>query len=473
MKLSKNQLLFFTIFLEGYVVLACELIAIRTLIPFVGSGTEVISIIISAVLLPLAIGYHIGGQRYQKAQNKNGKAVSIRKILLRNLLSALLPLTFGLSYVFQEIFFGLIEMAGIEHHILQTGLFCIIFLVYPVYLLAQTIPLLSNYFSSRTLSSITGKMLAFSTLGSFGGSVISTIILMTTIGVHYTLIFTLGLLVLVVLLLSRRWYNFDNVMALFFLGIAWLMNSGAMMDEMNIVANNQYGMTKIYQESDDVTVMDINRSYSSSYSADPKKRFAYLQFIENNFINPSIKNNEKLKILVIGAGGFTVGVDDKFNEYTYVDIDASLKETAEKHLLPEPLGPNKNFKAISARAFLTRDDTLYDMIIIDAFTSIRSIPMEVVTKEFLLECQQQLAKNGVVISNIISAPKFTDAFTRRYYNTFQSVFPHFLLIPMHPLPNVWGEKPSSDNTLYVYFNSSVDDDDTVYTDNLNTYSLDR
>jgi hypothetical protein len=38
--MSKTRLFFLVILIEGYVVLACELLAIRQLIPFVGSGTE-------------------------------------------------------------------------------------------------------------------------------------------------------------------------------------------------------------------------------------------------------------------------------------------------------------------------------------------------------------------------------------------------------------------------------------------------
>ena len=132
--MNKNHLLFLIILLEGYVVLACELIAIRTLVPFVGSGTEVISIVISAVLLPLAIGYHVGGQRFQKERAKRkGKVTSIRKIVLVNLINAMIPLAMGLSYVIQELFFALLNGIGIVHHIPQTAIFCVIFLVYPVF----------------------------------------------------------------------------------------------------------------------------------------------------------------------------------------------------------------------------------------------------------------------------------------------------------------------------------------------------
>ena len=58
----RDRFLFFVIFLEGFVVLSLELLAIRLTIPFVGSGTDTISIIIAAVLLPLAFGYYRGGQ---------------------------------------------------------------------------------------------------------------------------------------------------------------------------------------------------------------------------------------------------------------------------------------------------------------------------------------------------------------------------------------------------------------------------
>lgn len=474
--MNKNQLLFLTILLEGYVVLACELIAIRTLIPFVGSGTEVISIVISAVLLPLAAGYHIGGQRFQKAQKTSQRPVSIRKILLRNLLNAMVPLAFGLSYFVQEVFFTALTSAGIMHHIPQAALFCLVFLVYPVFLLAQTIPLLSNYFSNRLLSAITGKMLFFSTLGSFGGSVISTIILMTTIGVHNTLIFTMGLLALLVLLLTRRWWMFDNIIALSLLAAVIAMNSGATLRSINVINNNQYSMVKIFSgDEKDSRFMDINRSVSSKYTPHPEDRFSYLQFIEKNIINPARESSDAPKdFLVIGAGGFTLGVDDSKNNYTYVDIDKDLKTLSEKYLLPEPLGKNKRFVPMSARAFLTRDTQQYDFIMIDAYTNIKSVPMEVITREFLEKCKEHLKPQGVLISNLISRPGFEDRFTVRYHNTFRSVFPYFTTQLSHDI-NPWVKgKILTDNILYIYHHRpEFHEDNAIYTDDLNSYSLDR
>ena len=97
--MNKTLLLFLIILVEGYVVLACELLTIRQLIPFVGSGPEMISIVISAVLLPLAVGYYRGGQsfrsKYAKSVRSGRPPLSARSILLWKILGSTLFLALG------------------------------------------------------------------------------------------------------------------------------------------------------------------------------------------------------------------------------------------------------------------------------------------------------------------------------------------------------------------------------------------
>ena len=50
------NILLAAIAIEGYVVLAVELLAIRQLTPYVGNATDTVAIVIAAVLLPLAFG---------------------------------------------------------------------------------------------------------------------------------------------------------------------------------------------------------------------------------------------------------------------------------------------------------------------------------------------------------------------------------------------------------------------------------
>ncbi|MGE0755103.1 MAG: fused MFS/spermidine synthase [Alphaproteobacteria bacterium] len=480
--MHKTQLLFIIILIEGYVVLATELLAIRQLIPFVGSGTETISIIISAVLLPLAIGYHAGGKAFSRQyQLRKAKGVeeplTVRKLLLRNIVTALIILSIGMSYLLMDAFFGLLSAFGATHRLTQTTVYCLLFLVYPVYLLGQTVPLVSNYFSRHKLSEITGRMLFFSTAGSFLGSVFSTIVLMTTIGVHNTVILTLGLLCVLVILLVRRPLAYENFLCGFIFLMLLLMNGNTMMDTMRVVSNNAYNIVQVIDEPHKKsTNLIINRSHSSKISNDPKQNFVYWQYVQSVFIDTMPQSGPPKDILILGAGGFTIGLTDKHNNYLYVDIDKALKEVVEKNFLRKPLTPNKRFLDASARAFVHTHDQQYDLILIDTYTNFLSIAQEATTKEFLQDTKKLLKPNGVLLANVIMSPDFRELFSVRYHNTFASVFPVFsrqVLGNYKPWPNKETSVLDMNNVIYSYYNHDMTQDSALYTDDRNTYSLDR
>ncbi len=477
--MKKKHLLFLIIFIEGYVVLACELLAIRSLIPFVGSGVETISIIISSVLLPLAIGYNYGGTafqiHYRNAKNK-GSIISVRKIICRNISYAILIFSFGLSYPFLDIFFNILRNISINNYLIQTTIYSIFFLVWPVFLLGQTVPLVSNYLSTKYLSQITGKMLFFSTLGSFFGSVFSTIILMTYIGINYTVIVTLSLLfILVIILIIKDKWDASLIRTIFAMMIVFLLNNNNISHALGIISNNQYNLVQLVEEKNPHKdkYLRINHSISSKWSLDSKQMFPYIKYIETNFLQP-IQNNKTLHdILIIGAGGFTLGYNDTSNRYTYVDIDKNLKNIAEEHLLPEKLKPNKKFIVSSARAFVHNTKEKYDIIIIDTYTNLLSIPMECITEGFLIDVKSHLKPNGIIIANIIAMPDFSDKFSVRYDNTFRSVFPNYTRQTIGKYNQTQSQFQKSFNIIYVYYNKKTIGDNAIYTDNKNSYSLDR
>lgn len=472
-----RNILFAVVLLEGYVVLAAELLAIRLLIPFVGSGTEIVAIIISAVLLPLAAGYHFGAARYthavqQHVAQRRKEYPTVRRLLLRNVLSAMGILTVGLSYMVLEVLFGILENLYVAR-VLQTTLYVLVFLVYPVFLLAQTVPLISHYFSSKHLGEHTGRMLFFSTAGSFLGSICSTLILMNTIGVHYTAVFTLGLLAFIGFLLVRRLRDYNLILISLFMAGAVILNHSNVMRMMHIVSNNSYNMISVHDIG--VTndrLMKVNRSYSSFYTENPQHRFPYIAFIQDNFIK-TIPPETTKDILVIGAGGFTMGLGDTRNRYTYVDIDPSIKDVAETHFLKQELTPNNHFVPLSARAFLREDKKRYDLIILEAYTNRYSIPMECTSVEFLQAVKARLKKGGIVISNFIGKANFDERFTARYRNSFASVFPMHGVQVVPPF-SPWVKNPNAvTNMLFIYYDHAYAKERGVYTDNLNTYSLDH
>lgn len=457
-------------------MLATELLAIRLLIPFVGSGTEVISITISAVLLPLAIGYHKGSKAFHREYSRAIKAgrrpKTLREVLVKNILTVMVMLCFGLSYFFLDLFFEIFRSLGVVSPLIKTALYGAVFLVYPVYLLGQTIPIVSNYFSRNSLSEATGMMLFFSTLGSFLGSVFSTLILMMTVGVNNTVIVTMAMLFLAVLLVKKK-PTFEVFFAASLVIFTFLLNQDSLFNKNKIYSNNAYSTIQVKDTAvPGERIMYVNKSPSSKIGDDASSRFQYIAYIEDNFIY-TYKETEPLKILVIGAGGFTLGAHDRKNEYTFVDIDPDIKHVSEDYFLKSKLGRNKKFYASSARSFLQNNKDKYDLIVIDAYTNLLSIPSECVTVEFFREVKEKLQGEGVVIANFIGSASFRDKFAIRLYNTFNEVFPTFTRHIIGDYSPWRGTEEPLLNNLYIYINREDINDKAVYSDDLNTHSLDK
>lgn len=440
--------LFAVIVLEGYVVLSSELLAIRQTIPFVGSGSDTVSIIIAAVLMPLAFGYHAGGQ-FKPGFHK-GRYRTVRGRLLFNLTVSLIILAIGLSHVSITYFFIYLIKTGISNRLILTTIYAALFLVYPVFLLGQTIPLISQYFSKERLSQVTGKILFFSTIGSFLGAVFSTLVLMSFLGVHYTASLNFMILAGLIILLMKRKTTDLTWILVGFTGAVVFFNSGYVLDMFGIVENNKYSTITVFEDDEGFRHLSINNNASSKYS-DSGEKHPYVHFIEDHVIKPlETESKDPLDILVIGAGGFTMGSDDDVNRYDFVDIDKALYTISEQYLLKEKIGANKAFYPEPARAFLTAHDKTYDFIMMDAYLGALSIPEHLVTREFFAQVKNHLKPRGVVAANFVVSPTFEDMFSRRLDTTIRSVFPY---VSRHVTDHVYVPTQADlprQNVIYIY-----------------------
>lgn len=481
--MKKDYFLYLTIVLEGYVVLAVELLAMRQLVPYVGSGTEIVAIVVSAVLLPLAIGYHKGGTAFRRHRHKSiksGKRIrSVRQILLNNFLQAAIIICVGLSSICLEAFFYIFRDTGCPR-VIQTIAYVCVFMVYPIYILGQTVPLVSHYFGRKKLSEATGKILFLSTIGSFLGSLFSTLVLMNTVGVQSTAKITIYMLLALALPLTR-WNNWSKIKTIFIIGgLTYVLDGTMLYPMLHKVSDNAYNTIYLLNKKDDDSrIMFINRSSASQISDTHDGRFQYIRQLDNQLIQPALAKNKPLSILAIGAGGFTLGIDDTKNAYTFVDIDSTIKEVAERDFLQRKLTPNKKFIPLSARAFVHQSKETYDLIVVDAYSNAIAVPMEVTTQEFWRETKKLLKPNGVLAVNAVLSANFNNKFALRFDNTFRSVFPHYTRYAMipelqkHDTPITWDvDETRNTNVLYIYYNRESDQDNVIYTDDKNTYSLD-
>ena len=465
--MKKTAFLFLIIFLEGYIVLSAEMLAIRQTIPFVGSGTDTVSIIIAAVLMPLAVGYYAGG-RFKG---------NVRRRLIRNLLIAGTVLTAGLSFLVLHTFFGvLLREMGWHNRLLLTTLYSVLFLVVPIYLLGQTVPLISHYFGHARLPQTTGKILFFSTVGSFIGAVFTTIVLMNTVGVSGAVICTIIGISALIILLSKRRNGMRAIVGGIILAMAALaLNSGPALRHLHIVAENPYNTAQIAIQGKKrpVRYLQLNRSYASAvFEDDNSLVYKYTKYIDRYFLKTFKMANKKGRILVIGAGGFTMGLKDEWNEYVFVDIDPALQDIAEKEFLKQKILKNKTFVAQPVRSYLNQTDEKFDLVISDTGRGLTGTPEHLVTQEYFQQIRTHIKEDGVFVAHFGLSIMMQDEFSQHLDTTLRSVFP-YLSRQITGGYNPW-KIENNDHTSILYIGRiSNGAAPGIYSDNLNTSAIDR
>lgn len=484
-----TYLLLSIIICEGFVSVSVEILAMRQLIPFVGSSVIVTSLIIGIFLLFLAVGYWRGGT-YKS---------DFYQTLRRNFIYGSIFIGIGLSYVFAEYFFA-ITYKLVPHILPILTLYLLLIIAPLIYFLGQTIPLTMNLVKQEVCTGATGgKVLFWSTVGSFFGSVLTSLLLMQYLGVALTVCVACSVLLLLVCLLQIM-FNLNNkiinnkitdnnstnlanltnctncticnhknihsiVVALVLLGIIYIINVG--FEKQFFLKTNNYAN---YQVEHDVDfyhnnhlgkILKINNSYSS-YIDDNNYGFSYIELIKK-ILFKGLKIQDK-EILVVGAGGFTLSAESTFgNHFTYIDIDPEIRKVVKKDFLDDIKG---DFIAQDARVFFNHNKKSYDVIVSDVYSNTATIPAELLTVEYFTKVKQALKPNGIAVFNIIAHPLFSDAYSKRINNTLNSVFKNCGIMPlMYDAENL-------SNIIYVCHVSDNENDTTVYRDNRNTVNTD-
>lgn len=459
MSLKFKSVLLFLIFTVGYAGLSLELVVLRQLSNFVGSGTLPTSIVIGIVLAFMSVGYYRGSvMRFAD--------VSVRKSITLDLfLIAVMVLLSG-SLVFVTFYFQGMAALGVNSHIAQTFLYSLVLLSFSSYLFGKITSVISRYLHHSNRN-YTGKVMAVDTIGSVLGSLLTTLILMPFIGVNHTLMLivlltlTAALLLFKPRLIPRAGFYF-SVFVILFVTVA--VNSDRVLRRfLSVIENNAVSTVALLDADDGKSkILSVNGSYSSKISSDKDLMFDYVRFVEDNFI-AHLPKTEKKKVLVLGAGGFTMGLDDTFHDYTYIDVDESLLKISEDLFLKHKLTANKKFIVQDANQFLKETPEKYDLIILDTYSSRHQIPITLVTQEYFTRVRKALTDEGIVVMNIISHPSFRDAFSRSIDKTIRSVFSQNLSRDVVGKFSPWQEE--AQNVMYVYYN--LPESGEIYTVNKN------
>lgn len=444
------------ILIEGFVSIGVEILTIRQLLPVAGGNVVVTSLVIGIFLLFLALGYRQGGLR----QN------NLLKTLRINFMMAAIWLGIGLSYIFVSTFFTVIQKIFGTHIIYPLMAYLLLIIAPLIYLLGQTVPITMNLAKQNTsVGRIGGDTLGLSTIGSFLGAIFTTLVLMYFLGVAWTVCINSLLLLLLFSLLSEDIQSF--IIQLFFITIVVLTIYTLNNSVENILFKftNNYGNYQILNDENSnlkkgEKILSVNNSFSS-FINEHNKGFAYIEMIKKIIFNElGLRNAD---ILVLGAGGFTLSAENTYgNRFTYVDIDKQIKAATVPNFIKQLHG---HLTIDDARHYLHTSKQQYQAIITDVYSNFRTIPFHLLTREYMAEVKQKLAKNGTAIFNIIAKPTLADPYSKRIDNTIRAVFQNCTVIPLS-----YQKEPT--NILYLCTNTSNQNDHTIYSDNLNTSSTD-
>ena len=395
------SLLFTIVFIEGYCSLGAEIIALRRLIPHVGSSIVVTAPTIGLFLLALALGYYSGSR----------VAADFRKVVARNFTISAALMGAGLAGAsVNAIFSG--NSAAIGYLVFIGGILCPL-----AWLLGQTVPILTNLMLAQRSGEAAGRALYWSTLGSFLGSVTLSLVIMQWFGVWAAVLVGTLLLVAGAALVQRPTASAAAVLV----AVTALSLGTNLADRQR--ADTAYAdyevQPVVYGGMLAPRAFVVNNQYASVIDdSNPPKYARYVQHLRRLLLD-ELQFRER-DILVLGAGGFTMSHREYSNRYTFVDVDPAIRAVAERDFLREPA--RGEFVAADARRFVVDTPRRFDAVVVDVFSARTSIPGHLVTREFWRGTRRALKPAGVMLANLILDARLSSSYARNLLATIESAY---------------------------------------------------
>jgi len=414
-----SLLIYLISFFEWFTTLSIEIIAIRNFTPIIGSSSISTSIILWVILLALSYWYYIWWKR-SKNEDKN----FIIKAIIKNLVIASLYYMF-FTFIFDEIILNLLlETTSSYFFSILIASFLLFFI--PIFLASQTIPLLSVLLKWDNTWEKIWKLLFYSTIGSFLGSVTTSTLLFPTIWVEKTALFNSFILSSIVVILSFKLIKKINIFMIigifiFFLSIIGLATKELLAQNILFQKSNAYHNIVIYETNYNQRIFSQNNWFSSGINISTKESFfPYIKEIKTQILENNYEN-----ILIIWAAWFTLPYelsDDSIIKYIdVVDVDSSLKEISEEYFLQDQLSEKIKFYSQSSRYFITnsiKNNKTYDAVVIDVYVW-KSLAAQTLTYDFFKDVQT-IWKD--IYINIIMDKKMESDFSDNLLYTINEAF---------------------------------------------------
>ena len=415
-----------TVFICGAMVMTFEIIGSRILSPYIGASTYVWTSLIGVILGSLSFGYWLGGR------------LADRKPDIK-ILSSVIFFAGGLiaiTVLVKEIVLSLVATApvGIE----LRSLIASILLFAPA---SVALGIVTPYSIKLRLDSLSdtgktvGRLYALSTIGSILGTFAAGFLLIPFVGSLRTLYGIAGILIVVSIVLAPFSATRRNLAVLIIFAFSIVsseVNAYILYRASDLYdIDTEYSRVQIFQTTDPKTGKPIRALATDPYftqsamfldSDEPALEYSRFYHLARHF------SPDYAKVLVIGGAGYSVPKDfiRRYEDVKVdvVEIDPSMTAIARRFFRLEN---NDRLRIVheDARTFLNANKSgTYDVILMDAFGSLFTVPYQLTTIEAVREISRSLKDNGLVIINLGSALKGPGSeFLQAELATYKSVFP--------------------------------------------------
>lgn len=419
----------------GAVVMIFEITGSRALAPFIGTSTYIWTSLIGVILGALSAGYWIGGRMADRLPKKHvlGSATlaAAGLIALTTLIKD--PFLTGIA----ELPTGLELKAVISALILFAPASVALGFVTP-YAVKLRMDSLGN--AGRTV----GRLYALSTIGSIIGTFVAGFVLLPFLGTNRTLYLITAALFLATFLLipfrlDRKISSAGIVLILAITAnelTSYVMYRAIGFEDID----TEYSRVRIFRSTDPNThqpieamTFDPHSTQSAMFIDNDELVFEYTKFYHLiSILKPGFQRS-----LMIGGAGYSFPkaylASYPHASLDVVEIDEALTQIARQRFR---LRYNDRLRIIheDGRVFLNHSDTAaYDVLMIDAFGSLFSVPYQLTTIEAVTQMHRTLTEDGVVVFNLGSAVRGdASLFFQAEFVTYKAVFPFVYMFKVRP-----------------------------------------
>jgi spermidine synthase len=405
-----RRYLYFTVFVSGMASLAAEFAASRLLGNVFGTSNVVWASIIGLILIYLTAGYFIGGRWADKSPYPK---TMFSLLAWAAIALAVVPFIAGPVLRAAASAFDKLQMG------ILGGSFVAVMVLFfiPITLLGMTSPFAIRILitDAKTAGNISGNIYATSTIGSFLGTFVPTLVLIPLIGTTRTFLaigMTLLIVSLIGLYLSSGWRTllpYLLLAAVLAVLAFWGLNTQIKRTQGQVYeTESAYNYIEVI-EKDGFTYLRLNDGQGVHSQYHPTQLWyggPWEQFLVAPYFNaPMDKPQQVKRIAIVGlAAGTTARQATAVYGPIPIDgfeIDPKIVEVGRKYF--GMTMPNLNAIITDGRWGLEHSPYKYSIIAVDAYRP-PYIPPHLTTREFFQIAYDHLESDGTLAINVGRAP---------------------------------------------------------------------